>query len=396
VLKDAPAAIWLLHWAHLIEHWWATGADAAWTPGTGLNHNLAVYSYDIHDACTRTLAEITAGIVRRASSWLRVKVNDDVDRAARRVLANAAPDMTLFDAANDHAANGGIENLVVALGANNVLGVVIDLDYTWVTDEASRGRGSVWSPTFFAHDWQQLVTRLEAIPAQRVILATVPHVTVVPLFKAVGDRLRDDSRYFDHYTHAWLADGFDRHHDPYLSGDQARAIDSVIDQYNDTIVDTVRAARRRGLDWYVLELAGMLDRLAYRRYLGHPAARPSWWDEVGGAYPLPSPLAALDPVPDTQFLLADDSGRTQGGLIALDGVHPTTIGYGIVAQAVVDILADAGAPLANGSTIDFATLAAHDTLIAQPPPTLLQDLATLGWINHKVDILQHILGRRGL
>jgi hypothetical protein len=395
VLEYAPALVWLLHWAHQIEHWWATGADAAWKPPPGLNHNLAVYSYDINDACTRTLGEIDDSIVAPSFEWLRMQIDNDVDRAARRVLANASPAMTLLDAAAHHAETG-IENLVVALGANNVLGVVIDLKYRWAQGEASRGSGSAWSPTFFDHDWQALVARLEAIDAQRVLVATVPHVTVVPLFKAVGDRLRDDSRYFQRYTHAWLAADFDPRHDPYLTGDQARAIDSAIDQYNETIVATVRQARQQGRDWYVLELAGILDRLAHRRYLEHPEARPSWWDAVGGAYPLPAALDALDPRPDTQFFLSDDTGRTQGGLIALDGVHPTTIGYGLVAQAVLDILHTAGASIANGPAIDFAALLAADTLMGQPPPTLLQDMKLLGWINDKINIAARLLGKRGV
>jgi hypothetical protein len=357
-----------------------------------------VYSYDIHDACTRTLAAIEHDIVPPSFEWLRVKVNNDVDRAARRVLANAAPDMTLLGAAKALAADGGIENLVVALGANNVLSVVVRLDYTWVEREADRGRGTIFSPAFFQHDWDQLVEEVRSVGADRVIFATVPHVTVVPLFRGIEPRLRPDSRYFAQYTHAWLANDFDPRHDPYLVGDQARAIDSAIDQYNETIVETVRQARLHGDEWYVLELAGLLDRLAYRRYIEQPQAQPSWWNAVGGAFPLPAEFANIPGgPPDTQFLLADRGGRTQGGLIALDGVHPTTIGYGLIAQEVLNILATAAVPFSGGSSkLDWTALISQDSLSSQPPPTLLQDLSMLGWINDKIDLVARLLQRRGV
>src|SRR3954462_9637210 len=101
LLEYAPAAVWMLHWAHQVEHWWVAGAGAVWSP-PGLNHNLSVYSYDINDACTRTLADIERAIVAPSLEWLRLKVNDDVDRTARRVLANGTGDLTLVGAAKVH------------------------------------------------------------------------------------------------------------------------------------------------------------------------------------------------------------------------------------------------------------------------------------------------------
>jgi hypothetical protein len=241
--------------------------------------------------------------------------------------------------------------------------------------------------------------------AQHVIVATVPHVTIAPLFSGVGARLRPNSRYFTHYTHAWLADRFESGYDRYLTGDQARAIDSAIDQYNETIVDSVRAARQEGLAWYVLELAGMLDRLAWRRYLSTPAALPSWWKAAGGAYPLPAALRNLTPPPDTRFFLAGRGGRTQGGLFSLDGVHPTTVGYGLLAQEVIRIMAKAGVafykpdgvtPRTGRVTINFARLIGEDSLVSDPPQTLATDVRVIGWLNDKVDLLAQLVGRRGL
>jgi len=407
LVESIPAVAWLLHWAHQVEHWWAVGADDAWHPPPGRNHNLGVYSFDVADSWRRTLAEVERAIVPPSHEWLRLMVPNDVDRAARRVLVDADQDMGTIDVAKAHGDDGGIETLVVALGANNVLDVVIKLDYSWATGEADRGKKTVWSPTFFASDWAELVRRIKEIDAQHVILATVPHVTIVPLLSRAGDRLRSSSRYFAYYTHVWLADRFDRGRDRYLTGDQARAIDSAIDQYNQTIIESVRAARQEGRDWYVLEMSGMLDRLAFRRYLTDDAAEavPTWWKAAGGAYPLPAALRNLTPPPDSRFFLSGPKGRTQGGLFALDGVHPTTAGYGLLAQEVIRIMAKAGVtfykddgvtPRTGRVAINFNKLLTQDPLLTDPPKTLASDVKIIGFINDKVNLLSSLLGRRGL
>jgi len=389
IAKDPLALAWLLNFLHEVKHWWTHDADQAWEPLPGLNHNLAIYSYDIQAAFTRTLAEIEASIAEREPGLIHPMTPHDVDRAARRVLVHAEPSMSLLDAAAELGSQSRIETLVVALGSNNVLDVVIGLDYQWSTDEATRSHGRVWSPTLFESDWKALVERIRQIHADRVILATVPHVTIVPLCAAVGNRLREDSRYFDFYTHYWLQDRFDPGRDPHLIGDQARAIDSAIDQYNASIVASVREARQAGLDWYVFEMSGLLDRLAWRRYVNHPLARPSWWDEVGGEYRLPDGLDQLTIPPDTRFFEADSSGRTSGGLIALDGVHPTTIGYGLVAQEVVSVMRSAG--VSDAADVDFEKLVGRDTLVSDPPATITADFHIVGWLNEHLDIVKSLL-----
>jgi hypothetical protein len=57
------------------------------------------------------------------------------------------------------------------------------------------------------------------------------------------------------------------------------------------------------------------------------------------AYELPPALKTLTPRPDTRLYPSDAAGRIQTGLIALDAVHATTIGYAILPQEVDD---DAG------------------------------------------------------
>jgi hypothetical protein len=114
-----------------------------------------------------------------------------------------------------------------------------------------------------------------------------------------------------------------RPRDPHITSDEARAIDAAIDAY-ETIIASVAAARHDGLDWYLFDMGSVPDRLATRRYINSPWARPAWWTP----YPLPPQLLALNPVPNTRFFRSGPEGRSDGGLFSLDGVHPTTSASG--------------------------------------------------------------------
>jgi hypothetical protein len=100
------------------------------------------------------------------------------------------------------------------------------------------------------------------------------------------------------------------------------------------------------------------------------------------------------PPPDTQFFAADGNGRLTGGLIALDGVHPTSIGYGILAQEVIRVMERAGVIFSRPASplnMDFAGLLAEDKLVSEPPATLVDDLHIVGWINQQFDIVKTLL-----
>jgi hypothetical protein len=112
----------------------------------------------------------------------------------------------------------------------------------------------------------------------------------------------------------------------------------------------------------------VLDGLAYRRFVTDAEARSrNAWQ----ATRLPSELADLD----TRFFRSDRTGRLQGGLLGLDGVHPTTSGYGIVADELVAVLATAGVAAKH---VDFAALRREDTLNQNPPALMATafDIAT--------------------
>jgi hypothetical protein len=255
---------------------------------------------------------------------------------------------------------------------------------------------NVWRPSAFAADWELLVQQLRGVPARHVIVATVPAVTIAPITRGVYRKISPDSRYFPYYTRPWITDdAFDPRHDPHLTGEEAQAIDSAIDGYNETIIDSVAAARSDGLDWYLFDMGSILDRLATRRYVESPWARPAWWTP----YPLPPALQALDPVPSTRFFRSGPDGRTDGGLFSLDGVHPTTIAYGILAQEVIRVMelagvefrARDGSPRPGPVIVDFDRLLRADTLISDPPASIGNTLSLLGWLDDRLDWVRRFL-----
>ena len=79
----------------------------------------------------------------------------------------------------------------------------------------------------------------------------------------------------------------------------------------------------------------------------------------------------------------------------MDGVHPTTIGYGILAQELINVMQQHGGVkfyLGGGRTdrtapvkVDFRRVIARDTLIRDPPRSLTSDLQLIGWLDDNLD-----------
>jgi hypothetical protein len=195
------------------------------------------------------------------------------------------------------------------------------------------------------------------------------------------------------YTGAWLTDQvFNANRHPCLTGDDLRVLDFAVDRYNDHITLRVREARTAqggGRDWRLLDVAGILDRLAYRRYLIDDEARPDWWTP----YVLPDAYRELSPQPDTRFYRADARGRYEGGLFSLDGIHPSTIGYAVLAGEVMRVMNDCGVRLERDAP-DFAQVVQEDdTLISSPPTRIADILELVEWADRTPGLL-HAVGAR--
>jgi hypothetical protein len=409
---EVPLALFgARQWMDEVEDYWERGPGSAISQVTAIKHNLAMYGWDLRDALEVTARISQDRLGHPKDDLIQQIVENDSQRAALRVYPTApeaALSLTMFTAAAQLGADTaggqadhGIETLVVFLGANNALATVTQLLAVWSDDGYDdldrKGTFTIWRPTHFSAELNKVAEQVRTISACHVIWCTVPHVTVPPIARGVGPKIEPGSRYFPYYTRPWISErDFDLRQDPHLTSQEVRAIDSAIDQYNDAIVDVVSAARTAGVDWYVYDVAGLLDRLAQRRYIDDILARPPWWQP----YPLPPELQALTPVLDSRFLTGDGGGgRATGGLFSLDGVHPTTVGYGILAQELITVMRRAGVEfrLPNGAarpdpvTVDFTRLIRRDTLITRPPQNLTSGLGILGWADEALDFTRRSL-----
>jgi hypothetical protein len=415
----APGLLAVRSFLDRVEDYWERQAGSVLPDPKGkINHNLAVYGWDLRNTLSHN-ADLCLDAIQAnppKDDFIRQIVENGNERAAVRVL-NSARDargraLSPLRAAAALGAEGtvetgngdGIETLTLMIGANNALGSILKFDVVWSDvgyDDLSRNdRYTVWRPIHFQAEWDKIVAELKQIRARHVIIATVPHVTIAPLAKGVDRKVVPGSRYFPYYTFPWISsEKFDPSKHPHITEQEARAVDSAIDQYNDYIVQSVRQARQEGHDWQVFELVSLLDRVAYRRYLTDPSARPSWWEEVGGQYSLPPELRSLSPEPDSRFFSADKTGRTQGGIFSLDGIHPTTIAYGVIAQEIIKIMQATGIkffqPDGTERTgeirVNFQQLIQQDTLISNPPRSLSSDYSLIGWLDNNFSIFSQMV-----
>lgn len=371
------------------------------TPASGpqRNENLGIFGWDLRDTLDRD-ADLEAAIVRRGRVSLSPLVPTPGERAAVVVLDSerdaAGRALTPLRAAQALGEQGGIETLCVWLGSNNALQSVIQLklalsgpDYR---DLERKKAYTVWRPEHFRAELRLVAEEVRRVDADHVLWGTVPHVTIPPITRGLGGPLPENpTTYFRYYARPWQTDAtFRPRLDAHLTGLEAWTIDIALDAYNDAIRAEVERARADGFDWRVVDLSRVLDRLAVRRNdeLGdRPADLPP--------YPLPPALAGLT----TEFLRAGPDGRIlAGGLIGLDGIHPTTAGYGLVAQEVIDAMVEAGVDFDRdgglGSRLDFARVRDSDTLLAAPPTSIDGVFRVLRRLEPGFEAARRLLARR--
>jgi hypothetical protein len=76
------------------------------------------------------------------------------------------------------------------------------------------------------------------------------------------------------------------------------------------------------------------------------------------------------------------------------------VGYGIIAQELIDIMVRAGVtfyqpdgrtPRQGPVRVDFARLIRRDTLLTHPPANLTAGLNVLGWADETLDVVRRVL-----
>jgi len=349
-----------------VEDYWERGKGAKPGPDAAY-HNLAVWGFEVADAVNITAALCRQAIEGSKDEWFRPPSSPRL-RTALRVLNPAHTDARWDDtqvsiAKRIAAQEGGIEHLIVWLGANNCLKTVMRLKVKETGDEPPGANSdyTLWTPKAFTKDYTRLANEIDEIGAENVYVATVPHVTIPPITRGIMEdrgRLPDGEQYFDYYTHFFIRDKeFNPKRDPYLTKADAAKIDQCINAYNETIKEQARNRR-----WHVVDTCAMLEQQAVRRNGGR------------ATYPLPPALSDLS----VRFFEITPGGKLKnGGLIGLDGVHPTACGYALIASEFIKVMNQHGA---GAREIDFAEVRRWDSLVATPPRTLddmLSALATL-------------------
>ncbi|MFV1883139.1 MAG: hypothetical protein ACMZ7B_01415 [Balneola sp.] len=271
--------------------------------------------------------------------------------------------------------DGGIENLIVCLGHNNALGAVVNLDLTWSKPEDLDSfmgfrKHSIYRPEHFELEYRKLADKISKIGAERVFVPTIPYPTIPPVCRGVNSQFSSNHLgYFDYYTRFWIWDeDFDPGKHPHLTKDEAIQIDFAVDEFNSIIR---KVAREYG--WHVVPMAKNVASMARRR-LGGELLR-SYPDDF---------VAALKRNPNTEHLVDEHNEallttefvrvnkETQklykGGIFSLDGLHPTTIGYGLMANVYREVMRKAGVKFQK--PMDWDYIIQEDSLVTNPPPLL--------------------------
>ena len=271
--------------------------------------------------------------------------------------------------------DGGIENLIVCLGHNNALGAVVNLELKWsepkdLTAFTAHRTHSIYRPIHFEKEYRELAERISEIGAERVFVPTIPYPTIPPVVRGVNSGLSSERlRYFDYYTRFWIWDeDFDPVKHPHLTKDEAIQIDFAIDEFNSIIR---KVAKEHG--WFVVPMAKNVASMARRRLGGE--LLQSYPDDFVAALkrnPLTSHLVNEkdEATLSTDFIrVKKETGKMyKGGIFSLDGLHPTTIGYGLMANVYRETMRQAGIKFQKPMDWDF--IIQEDSLVTTPPALL--------------------------
>jgi GDSL-like Lipase/Acylhydrolase len=352
----------------------------------GQFHNLAVWGFRVSDTLN-IHSDYCDRIIKASEGWIEDDFlglpNEAMYRTARRVLNPANEKQrgqwTQIDNLQAiYSAEGDVDNLIIWLGANDCLGTVGNLkindmpaDFSSL-DPKERRKFNLTHPKIFKQDYAALVTKIKEVtsPNTRIFVGTIPYVTIPPITRGIGE-LPIEATYFQYYGRFFATeDNFNHFFNSNLTGEEIKKIDDTIDEFNQVIRSEVDLA---GDNWYLVETGSILNSLAVKR--NHFIESPNqplkaYYTSLGFN---DHPLLKLDPIPSVLSLKTEDGTRKGGGLFSLDGMHPSTIGYGIVAEAFLIEMQKAGVPEANPAKLDWSQIISQDSLL-QSPPVLWDDI----------------------
>lgn len=384
-----------------VEDLYERGAGSRPAAFGGTYHNLAVWGFRVADSFT-----ITPNYCQKAIESEEGWIEDDflglpsasMYRTALRVLnpklRQERMNWSQLDNLRQIVKEEGLENLILWLGANDSLGTVLGLELKDMgntdvtTDPIERRKWNLTSSEVFRRDFMQLVEKVqEIIPDDtQVFIGTIPHVTIPPVTQGISPF---DGKYFQYYGRFFAKkDNFSPLLNKHLNREQIEQIDARIDGFNKTIRDIVQT---QASNWHIVDMCDILDRLAVKRNEMTDTPERPLIDYYAAKRLNDHPLLRLSPIPSILRLGLRDGKRVSGGLFSLDCVHPSTIGYGIVAEAFLTVMKEVGVPAADPTRINWSEIIAHDSLL-QAPPILWQNIVSAAENNAILwDVLFNVL-----
>jgi hypothetical protein len=282
---------------------------------------------------------------------------------------------TMIDNVAQLQDDGGIENLIVCIGHNNIVGAATKLNITFseesdINTTFSNRTCTVFRPEHFHLEMRALYEKISGMKIKNVFVPTLPYVTIPPAIRGVNkDKGKSPEGYFDYYARFWIWDeDFNPEKHPHLTRDDAILLDQIVDQYNEIIRKLAYE-----FDFHVIPVHKYVAAAARRR-LGKLSIQP---------FPEPF-LQALKTNEKTNYLLNEDgvpristdylrldekTGKIdRGGIFSLDGLHPSTIGYGLIANIYKMHMEKHDVTFEKPFDWDFVI--ENETLVTDPPPML--------------------------
>jgi hypothetical protein len=277
--------------------------------------------------------------------------------------------------------DGGVENLIVCTGHNNIAGAlsalkIIYTDPGFLSMHHFEREFTVYRPEHFEEEMRYLYEQIAAIGIPNVFVPTLPYMTIPPVTRGVNaDLEKGHTGYFDYYTRFWIWDeDFNPEIHPHLTKEDAIQLDQLIDRYNAIIRNL---ADKFG--FHLVPIGKHVSAVARRR-LGVNKIRPfpDGLVEALKRNEATSHLVDSDGAVrlSTDYLRVNENTRkiTQGGIFSLDGLHPSTIGYGMIADVYRMVMEKAGVEF--DQPIDWDYIIENETLVSDPP-YLLSELRLL-------------------
>lgn len=376
-----------------VEDLYERGAGSRPASYGGIYHNLAVLGFRVSDSF-RIHSKYCYDQMKKKEG----RIEDDffrlpsapMYRIAQRVLNPKQLSNRKFWTQIDNLKRlnkdeGGVENLVLFLGANDCLRTVKDLkikDMKCETGKVSedpetrRANYNLTSTEVFEADYRKMVQQISNAISEdtKVFVGTVPHVTIPPITQAISrqEDNNNEKQYFTYYGPFFLNEDNFSTRDRYLTGEDVKNIDLRIDAFNCIIKKVVEEQNE---NWHIVDICQLLDKLAIKRNkeVKNPRDPLQQFFAEKGCSDHPLLDDNLKPTPSVLRFETCDNQRKNGGLFSLDCFHPTTIGYGLIAEEFLRVMESADVPDANPEQLNWQRIIKQDTLI-QSPPVLWDDI----------------------